>query len=36
MVWEHMLIYDKDTDRGVDIDIVNHKVIFDKITSEDF
>lgn len=30
------MIYDKVQGRGVDIDILDHKVIIDHITSQDF
>jgi hypothetical protein len=33
---EHILIYDKKSEKGMDIDIVDGRVIYDLITSEDF
>jgi hypothetical protein len=36
MVWEHIMIYDKNRGVGVDIDIIDNHVVVDKITYRDF
>ena len=35
-MWEHLMIYDSKKGIGVDIDIVDNKVIIDKISADDF
>lgn len=36
IMWEHIMIYDRIMGKGVDIDIIDRKVIIDKITAVDF
>ena len=33
---ESILIYNKDLERGVDIDIIGHRLIVDYVTEDDF
>lgn len=33
---EHILIYDTHAGKGMDIDILDNKIIIDKITADDF
>lgn len=35
-MWEHIIIYDKNKGTGVDIDIIDNRIIIDKITEDDF